>query len=124
MSNWKDGKLKSSGKVTYIDKRKEPVDTEKYNKNFDSIFNQPKLWEINDVDWVIARNYFEAKKFYRQQTGTSDDEIEIVKVEDDRLDRLTYLDEDCKEKTTFREEMERWIKDGENIPGFFASSEY
>jgi len=87
---------------------------------------EPKVYRMNDFDWMVATSLEEAVEWYdREADGLSeiDDPRELT---DEELDRLLFLTPEEAPDTamTFREALHWTRMRGDKIPGFFASTEY
>jgi hypothetical protein len=86
-----------------------------------------RVFAMNDCDWVAAETLEDAIKTYAQMIGTGfdpeDDLSDPHALTDEQMDKLMFTDEDEK-KRTFREQLNRMIEAGEELPGFFATTEF
>ena len=90
-----------------------------------------KIWKMNECDWVAAETLKDAKKALADTFGCTIKETEDEpyfeephEIAEEEYDKLKIMNEERKEVCTFREELERLQKDGENFPRMFASTEY
>lgn len=94
-----------------------------------------KIYEMNDCDWYAARTPEEAVEAMRENMGyKSIEELrgdamfesEPQELSDGDMDRLSfYLDDSGKgQKISFRAQLQRMIEGADELPGFFASTEF
>ena len=95
----------------------------------------PRIFEMNDCDWILAHSQEEAANFYCEMVGARD-YVELVAFEegypmevcDEMLDKLRFhreaLHSEGPHVVSFREELASQIASGEPIPHLFASTEY
>ena len=87
------------------------------------------IYKMNDYDWVAAKSMEEARTFYKDMTGLSDEEAfdGEYELDDEELDRLQFTETDDFDKPTgkcsFREHLAHELTGGEVAPFFFASTE-
>jgi hypothetical protein len=90
---------------------------------------QVNIYKLNDCDWVAAESIEEARTFYKDLTGLSDDEAfeDEYQLDDEELDRLRFTETDDFDKPlgecSFREHLAHALANGEAAPFFFASTE-
>ena len=95
----------------------------------------PKIFEMNDCDWVLAYSQEEAATFYLEMIGYQDymETVDFaegypMEVCDEMLDELRFHRESLRSEgshvVSFREELASQLKSGEAIPHLFASTEY
>ena len=81
-----------------------------------------RLYEINEVDIVAARNSREACSYYVQITG---EEVEsCIRYGESVLDRLRRRDSETGEVKTLRIALADDLKEGAEVPYFFGSDEW
>lgn len=75
-----------------------------------SATGQWSVYEMNDIDWVVARTLEEAREFYEGETGCDSDDMEDAKVvSPDELGRLTYRDDIDMDTQEDWLHPERWV---------------
>jgi hypothetical protein len=83
-----------------------------------------KVFKLNDCDWWAASDLEAAKAAYIEQTGEEDFD-DAYELSDHQMEFLKFRrDDDNHTEVSFKEELERRLRDGETFPCFFASTEY
>ena len=87
-----------------------------------------EIFQMNDCDWVAAEDLESAKAFYVREHsgGLPEDEAmeEPHQISDYEMGHNRFRLEDSDELRTFRQELIRRIKAGDEFPCFFASTEF
>lgn len=85
-----------------------------------------KVFQVTECDWVAAVSAEEALKFYNQFCEGATEFSEMRELTEEEMDRLKHRGDDGTEydpPISFREELERNIRDGIEFPCVFATSE-
>lgn len=89
---------------------------------------KPKVFQINDCDWWAGYDLESTKAAYVKETGVPPEDAfdNPRELTDEEMDALLCVDDDRpnKEPLTFRQELDRMIKEGFKFPWFFASTEF
>lgn len=85
-----------------------------------------KVFQLNDYEWWAGESLESVVEYYENNVTNDPDEMEELKdayeLSDEALDTLIFNDEDGSQKT-FRQELENCIKEKQEFPCFFATSE-
>jgi len=84
-----------------------------------------KIFQMNECDFIAAENMKEAIEYYKKEFDYHDEpDEEPVELSEKDLNTFRFLDEDDpKENYTFKDELEKNMKDGTIFPCLFASTE-
>ncbi|MEO4029983.1 hypothetical protein ABH313_18335 [Chromobacterium vaccinii] len=87
--------------------------------------NGVRVFEMNDCDWVAARNKEDAIQFYGDIAMPEDFE-NVQELSAQQLDSLQFhVDDDRRGQTiTFRQRLQQLVDAGETSPQLFASTEF
>jgi hypothetical protein len=90
----------------------------------------PKVFAMNDCDWMAGEDVESCIVAYLEFTGCGDTpgaRAEYIdephEVSDAVMDGFSFVDDD-RTKRTFREQLQKLIDDGTKFPVFFASTEF
>lgn len=83
------------------------------------------LFEIGEEEWYAACTAEEAIAQFEADTGisVSEEGYRVSEVTPDRLDRLTFVDDD-ERRMTFRQRLRDLIASGQEFPVAFASGNH
>lgn len=83
-----------------------------------------KVFRINEYEWWAGESLETILPIYLQETGVSKEEafVEPYELDDHSMDSLIYHDDDGQTRT-FREQLEKVLKDGVPCPFAFAFTE-
>lgn len=91
-----------------------------------------KIFKLNDYDWVAATSLDEAKLCLSKlvHDGSIGEEFHDNYIDcpnelsEADLDRMQFVSDEHPENRSFREELKHNLSVGEEVPFFFASTEY
>jgi len=88
--------------------------------------NKVKVFKLNDYEWYAGYDLESCIELAMQMTGMSREEVIDDPFEEtqERLDTLIFYDEENDEKRSFSEELRIIIESEEQLPTFFAGTEY
>ena len=85
-----------------------------------------KVFQLNEYEWWAGESLESVLEHYKNNVTDDPDEIEELEdayeLSDGALDKLIFNDEDGS-KRTFREELDNCIKEKQEFPCFFATTE-
>lgn len=92
---------------------------------------QIKIYKFSDdghsADYIAAKSFEEAIKFYCEWTDQGIDEIgDVIELNEDALEKHEFFEEEFGEgsSTSFKAALQKKIDDGEEFPLHFASREW
>lgn len=84
--------------------------------------NGIKIFEMNDCDWVAAKDMESAIMYYKGQI--SEDDRQPGELTSEQLDSLPYHLDGPSHTICFRAQLEQLVATGQAFPMLFASTEY
>jgi len=84
-----------------------------------------KVYQMNEIDWWCDYSKESALvNYYKFVGGKLEDPLdEPEELTKDDLERSKYYDDETRQTISFKEELEKRIQEN-NVPSFFASTEY
>lgn len=82
-----------------------------------------RVFQLNELEWWAGESLESVLKYYKEHVCDDEETIEDpYELSDDALDTLIFNDDDGS-KRTFREELNNCIKEKQEFPCFFATTE-
>lgn len=87
-----------------------------------------KIFAMNECDWMAAETVEDALREYKENySGEEFENGEPIELDDETMERAKYQetdeDESVLETISFREKLDRMIREGVQFPAFFATTE-